>query len=225
LKTAGREVLEAKHLTTRALTAFTILAAILCVTPASSQEVPGCGTLTNAFGPFDYRDPEAKAKHLPIVETNHFNADVEMLRAGITDVHIIGDIDYTLRAFPNHHRALNSVGRYELSGGRFPRGRIPSADCYFRRAVTFRPDDEVVRMLYGGYLFKRDEATEARDQYDEALRLAPESAEVNYNAGLFYAAQGDLEKARRHAKVAYDGGYPLPGLRKKIAQMEQGRHE
>ena len=210
---------------TQPIFATTLFAAILVVATASAQEVPGCGTLTNAFGPFDFRDPEARAQHLQIVEVNHFNASVESLTAGITDVHIIGDIDYTLRAFPNHHRALNTVGRYELTGGKFLSGKIRSADCYFRRAIVFRPDDEVVHMLYGGYLMKRRRVVEARTQYEEALSLAPESAEVNYNAGLFYVAQGDLDKARYHAKIAYDGGYPLPGLRNKISQAESTKRE
>lgn len=199
---------------------FTLLCAVVGTPAARAQEVPGCGNIKNAFGPFDYRDPVDRDQHLPIVEINHFNADVESLRRGVSDANIIGDIDYTLRAFPNHHRALNTVARYALQRGRFLPGRIPSADCYFKRALAFRPDDEIVHMLYGNYLKKTGSLEYAQTHYEEALRLAPESVEASYNAGLFFAEKGDLVRAKQLAKIAYDGGYPLPGLKKKIAAAE-----
>lgn len=58
------------------------------------------------------------------------------------------------------------------------------------------------------------------EQYEEALRLAPESTEINYAAGLYYLEIGDLERAKASAEIAYGNGYPLPGLRKKIAAAE-----
>jgi Flp pilus assembly protein TadD len=200
-----------------------LLSAIAAANCANAQQVSGCGSLENSFGPFDYRDSEAKAQHLQVVEVNHFTPEVESLTRGLSDVHVIGDIDYTLRAFPNHHRALNAVAKYSLLGGQFSVGKIPSADCYFQRAIVFRPEDETVRMLYGNYLVKRGNVDDARRQYEEALRLAPDSVEVNYNAGLFFVEQGDIVRAEQMAKIAYDGGYPLPGLKKKIAAAESKR--
>jgi Flp pilus assembly protein TadD len=185
-----------------------------------AQEVPGCGDLHNAYGPFDYRDPVNKRDNLPIVETFHFTPDVESLRQGTSGT-VIGDLRYTLRAFPNHHRALKSVARYALEGGRIPiDDSIPSAECYFDRAIAFRPDDAAVHVIYANFLFKKGEREDARKQYEEALRLSPESVEINYVAGLFYVETGDLEKARKLAKMAYDNGYPLPGLKKKLAAAE-----
>ena len=185
-----------------------------------AQEVPGCGVLQNAYGPFDYRDPVNKRDNLPIVETFHFTPDVESLRHGSSGT-VLGDLRYTLRAFPNHHRALKSIARYALAGGQFPiDDSIPSAECYFDRAIAFRADDASVRVIYANYLFKTGGREEARKQYEEALRLAPESVEINYVAGLFFVDIGDLERARKLAKMAYDNGYPLPGLRKKLAAAE-----
>ena len=134
---------------------------------------------------------------------------------------VAGDLDYTLRAFPNHHRALYSVAQYAFRGA--AQGSSPtlrSAECYFQRAIAFRTDDETVRMLYANYLSKRKDVAEARKQYEKALELAPNSPEVNYNAGLFFLADGDLKLAKEHARVAYKGGYPLMGLQKKIAEAE-----
>jgi Flp pilus assembly protein TadD len=197
-------------------------AALLLAAPiAFGQQVPGCGSLQNSFGPFDYRDPAARGEPLQLVEIAHFTPDVEALRKGNTTNNVVGDLDYTLRAFPNHHRALNSIGRYSLMGGkRWTNPSVKSAECYFERAMTFRPDDEVVRMLFGNYLAKRGKNVDARRLYEEALKLAPTAPEVNYNAGLFYISQGDVARAKQLAQVAYAGGYPLPGLRNKIAEAE-----
>lgn len=204
------------------LVALTVVACTSMLWSASlqAQDVPGCGALQNAYGPFDYRDPVNKRDNLPIVETFHFTPDVESLRHGSSGT-VLGDLRYTLRAFPNHHRALKSIARYALAGGQFPiDDSIPSAECYFDRAIAFRADDASVRVIYANYLFKTGGREEARKQYEEALRLAPESVEINYVAGLFFVDIGDLERARKLAKMAYDNGYPLPGLRKKLAAAE-----
>jgi hypothetical protein len=210
---------------------------------AAAQVVPGCGSLQNAYGPYDYRDPAARGEPLHLVEIGHFTPDVEGLIRGNTGT-IIGDLDYALRAFPNHYRALQTIQRYALRGGKF---MDKPAECYFKRAVAFRPDDAAAHAIYGNYLLECTRVTNAllrqglrcadlsnpgymdagvlkaaRAQYEEALRLAPESPEVCYSAGLFYVDTGDLATARRLAKVAYDAGYPLTGLRKKIEAAEAG---
>ena len=187
---------------------------------ALAQDVPGCGNLQNAYGPYDYRDPVNKRDKLPIVDTFHFTADVESLRRGSSGT-VLGDLQYTLRAFPNHHRALRAMARYALGGGHFPvDATIPSADCFFERAVAFAPDDAAVHVIYANYLFKRGNREDAGRQYEEALRLAPESVEISYVAGLYYVDVGDLARARSLAKFAYDSGYPLPGLKNKLAAAE-----
>lgn len=194
-----------------------VLAAAVLATMGSSanaQDMTACGSLENAYGPFDYRDPVARRDNLPIVERHHFTTDVELLKAGSTG-YVATDLDYTLRAFPNHHRALNSMSKLALSGGSMAGANYP-AECYFDRAIRWRPDDETVRMIYGNYLAKRGKTEAAVLEYQRALEIAPNSPEVHYNLGLVYVQAGDFAKAREHAKVAYAGGYPLPGLRNKL---------
>ena len=205
-----------------ALGAFFLL--FMGISGVQAQEVPGCGNLKNGYGPFDYRDPNARTNSLPIVEDFHFTIDVETLKHGKSGP-VAADIGYTLRAFPNHPRALRSIARYELEGGKFPEDSIiPSADCYFQRALAFAPDDQSVHITYANFLLKGGHKAEARQEYEEALRLAPDSAEINYNAGLFFLTMGDIERAKALAKVAYDQGYPLPGLNNKIAAAEAAGH-
>lgn len=190
----------------------------------SAQEVPGCGALQNAYGPFDYRDP-ANRHSLELVEAYHFTPTVESLRHGQTGSDVFGDLRYTLHAFPNHHRALKAIARYGLEGGRIPIDDDGSSvDCFFERAVTYRPDDAVVHAIYANYLYKRGERDNALKQYEDALRLAPDSVEINYVAGLFFLDMGDLVRAKKLAKIAYGKGYPLPGLRNKIAAAEAGQN-
>lgn len=61
----------------------TVLSMLVFAAPiAFGQQVAGCGSLQNAFGPFDYRDPSARGQPLQLVESAHFTPDVEALRKG-----------------------------------------------------------------------------------------------------------------------------------------------
>lgn len=204
------------------LPAFLALCATLAVHGvAQAQNVPGCGNLANAFGPHDYRDPQARGEPLYLVEMAHFTPEVESLTAGKTG-DVIGDLDYTLRAFPNHHRALSSVARYSQRGKvRWVNPYVQSADCYFERAATFAPDDERVRLLYGNHLARKGEKEKAERQYQAALELAPKNVDVCYNAALFFLDIGKVERARELAQVAYSAGYPLDGLRKRLESLDR----
>jgi tetratricopeptide (TPR) repeat protein len=194
--------------------ALLLTAALSPLAPA--QEVPGCGNLHNAYGPFDYANPVARRDSLPIVEQYHFTPDVESLHSGSSGT-IIGDLDYTLRAFPNHIRALSALARYGLQGGSMGTNHITSVECYFRRAIAFREKDPAVRIVYGSYLQRKGEIKQAEEQFEQAVALAPDSVEVAYNAGLFFLRVGNVDRAYQLALVAYKGGYPLPGLRNQLA--------
>lgn len=190
-----------------------------CAAPALAQENRvGCGDLSNAYGPYDYTDPVHRRDNLPIVEHFHFTRDVQSLRQGRSDT-VAGDLDYTLRAFPNHHQALDSVARYQLANPR-PDPRYYSAECYFDRAMRWRPDDARVHMVYAIYLNKKGDKAEATKQYQDALSLEPADAEINYNAGLFFLGLKDYDKARELAEKAYGGGYPFEGLRNKLMALK-----
>ena len=205
----------------RAAILVAIVVGCTCGVSAFAQEVPGCGSLTNAYGPFDFRNYGDRSKYLPVVESYHFTPEVRMLQKGRSGT-LVGDLTYTLRAFPNHPAALDALARYVLRGGKFgPDDDITSAECYFERASVWAPDDPVVHVIYANYLFKRRKKDEARTHYETALKFAPESAEINYSAGLFFLELGDLERAKQLAAVAYRRDYPLPGLKNKIEAAER----
>ncbi|MEQ8783492.1 MAG: hypothetical protein RIE06_27840 [Roseibium album] len=180
-----------------------------------------CGSLANAYGPYDYSDPVERADKLPVVEQYHFDRDVEMLighrEKGNNPGTVPGDLDYTLRAFPNHHRALYALVRYETETESPGKLRY-SVDCYFVRAMRFAAHDAMVPMIYGLYLNRVGRVDDAIEFLTNSVSLNPGLAEAHYNLGLLYLSVGELESAKSHAKTAYDLQYPLTGLRDKLAR-------
>jgi Flp pilus assembly protein TadD len=199
--------------------ALLVLLTALHMEAALSQELgeADCGSLDNAIGPWNYYSKEAEAvRFLLNVESNHFNETVRSLRGGQTAVGPMSDLDYVLRAFPNHPEALMLVARYQAEGG--SRGQFRSATCYFDRARRFVPDDPAMRMLFAIHLTRNKEDQRALDEYEAALAIAPDYTEAHYNIGLLLVKMGRLEEAKVHAEKAYDGGYPLEGLRRQLVR-------
>lgn len=178
-----------------------------------------CHGLGQGFGPYDYNHPPSKAA-LYVVESHHFTRSVQQLDENHSDNHtsLIGNLDYTLRAFPNHPRALWAMIRLYLRHGRpnNPQSEYPPAECYLQRAIAFRPKDAVLYMLYGIYLHLAGMPDKAVPYYKKSLRLDPDSAEAQYNFGLLLVDQKKYTEALRHARKAYALGYPLPGLRERL---------
>jgi hypothetical protein len=173
------------------------------------------------YGPFDYTNLQHFRDRLPVVENNHFNADVDNLTGTMAGGLIGAHLLYTIRSFPNHHRALVSVTKLWAEYGtatRPPPGVAPdqTPDFLYRRAISFAPTDGMVRLLYGIYLLDVGREEEAIERFDQAAALAPDNVDINYNLGLMYLRVNEREKADIHASTAYEQGYPLPGLRNKM---------
>lgn len=175
-----------------------------------------CGSLENGYGPFDFR---SNKKELPVVETHHFKPQVENLVKGTTGS-VGADIDYTLRAYPNHPRALMAMVRLgdKLKTDK-PVGASHSVECYLQRAARFRADDGMVSMIYANYLAKKGRATDALAYLNRAVESGEGSANLYYNSGLIYFDLKDYEKSLAYAHKAYLMGYPLPGLRDKLKRI------
>ena len=193
-----------------------VLGALLALTGSVRAETD-CGNLSNAYGPFNYIDPDHFNNKLNVVERHHFTSKVENLIEGESGALAL-DIDYTLRAFPNHHRALWSAAKLQLQRGWTPDAHYFSADCYFDRAMRFQPKDGMVRMIYGIYLHKKQSYKDALVRYKEALELKPDSSEIYYNMGLLYVDTKDFANAKIAAEKAYGLGYPLPGLKNQLVR-------
>lgn len=216
---------------------FIFMSIICCVfyCTASYAARNPCGELDNAYGPFDYTNPEHFREKLPIVERFHFTPNVEnLISEQRSSNFIISNLDYTLRAFPNHRRALLAVSKYERQQLRksrdnkqiyqpekTTRGWPNTAECYFDRAIRWRPNDPAVRLIYGIHLHLTGKLQQAIEQYKIAEKMQPNVADLQYNLGLLYFDMKQYALAKQHARKAYQLGYPLPGLRKKLASVGQ----
>lgn len=179
-----------------------------------------CGSLRppGQFGPYDYRTDKSK---LAIVEDYHFPPVVEALIGGsVGSTSIAGNIAYTLRAFPNHHRALMAMMRYgEKMKSPQPTGAPLPVECYFERALRFRPDDTIVRMIYATFLTKNKRSPEAIQQLELATASAGDNAITHHNIGLIYFDLKDYDKALDQAHKAIALGFPQPPLRDQLQSL------
>jgi tetratricopeptide (TPR) repeat protein len=191
----------------------------------AAGDCPPAVPIPGQFGPFDYNNPDNKGQNLHIVETMHFTPQVEQLIRGQSG-YVGGDLDYTLRAFPNHPRALNAMARLALQEKTpTPRGAHFSVECYFNRAMDFVPTDPVPYLLYGNYLAKSSREQEALEKYQQAEKIDPQNANVLYNMGLLYFNMKQYDQSLTYAKKAYAAGFPLPGLRQKLESAGQWKED
>jgi hypothetical protein len=173
---------------------------------AAQAQESACGSLYFIYGPFDYRTEKHR---LPVVENRHFTPRIEALIGGGTSRFAGGDIEYTLRAFPNHARALAAVMRLGLREGSMQsKGLRLSVDCHFERALRFRSDDVVVRMLFAQWLGKSKRRDEALKQLG---MVKPEGNTLTlFNLGLLYAELAEhglaLQKAHELLALGQDPG-------------------
>lgn len=191
---------------------FSIVIFTMLVMSTNAQATPYCGELLNVR---DYSSSEERT-FLGTVEQHHFTSNVENLRHGNSGT-LGAELSYTLMIFPNHHRALAALGKLSLREKNLkPDGIKYSVGCFFDRAIRFKPNDAMVRMVYGNYLLKAGQMKEAAEQLQVAVDLDPENPTINYNAGLAHIQKKDYERARIYAKKAYDLGFPLPGLKNQL---------
>lgn len=194
------------------------LATLLTCTLAFGQTGPsGCGSLENSYGPFDYR-AESGAK-LKIVEQYHFTPNIQSLVSG-NSASLGSELDYTLKASPNHHRALMTMMRLgEKTKSPQPVGAQYSVECYFERALRFRPDDSTARMIYATFLAKKKREPEAIQQLETAEKAAGDNAFTHYNIGRIYFDIKNYDRALEQAHKAYALGFAQSTLRDQLKDV------
>ena len=197
-----------------------LLAALVWLGAAAGAQAQGVGancSLTleqSGAGPHDYR---TERQGLAVVERRHFTGRVEALISGESTKTPGPDIDYTLAKYPNHHRALLSLVRL---AAKLKTPQVPdmpfSVACYFERAVRFRPNDTVARIIYAGYLGSTGQRDAATAQLERAADLSQGNPLTHYNIGMAYLEFKNLDQAVVHAQMAYGQGVTLPYLRDRL---------
>lgn len=185
-----------------------------------------CGSLENSVGPFDYNDPAMRVPtgenpmgQIKRVENVHFQPDMQFLNTRkFPPERLRAEFTYTLGAFPNHHLALNAISRLELLYGKQlpPIAKRFTADCFFDRAIRFRPEDRNVRFVHGVHLHQSGKLRDAVKEYELAESLGETSGNFYYNYGLLLADLKSWELAQKYAQKAYAAGVALPGLANKL---------
>jgi tetratricopeptide (TPR) repeat protein len=168
----------------------------------------------------DYRTDR---RMLEVVEMGHFQPRVEQLVKPMFR-YFGADLNYTLYAFPNHHRALVTMVRLgEREKTDTPTELGHSIDCFFRRAIRFVPDDVIVRMLYAQYLLKKTRREEAVGQLEVAESFAGKEPMTYFNLGLLYVEMGQFEKAVGLAHRADALGVDIGVLKSRLQQVGHWR--
>lgn len=100
-----------------------------------------------------------------------------------------------------------------------PEGSSHSTLCFFERATRFKPQDALVRSLFGGHLLKIGEFDLALEQLIIAAELEPNNPIFNYNLGLLYFDKKNYTEAKKYANKAYSQDFPMPGLMNKLKSV------
>lgn len=172
----------------------------------------GCGVfyVAGRFGPYDYRAdhyiPENtyKSHHLmlKLVEDAHFTSRVEANIGGKLGGNQSGpDLAYLLHAFPNHHRGLLSmIALGEKDHTDKPSGSPYVIECWLKRALAFRPDDHIVRLIYASYLVKKGGRNDEADAQLKLVANDPESNAITFrNVGFIYLEMKRYDDALKFA--------------------------
>ena len=182
--------------------------------PAWAAAQPGagsCGPLQQLA--FDYRTDQKQYK---VVEEFHFTPEVEALIRGKSGT-LGQELNYTLTNVPNHHRALVAVRRYgEKMKSPKPADLRYPVECYFERALRFRPDDNVARLLYAQYLVADQRAPQAVQHLELAAASAKDNGFTHYNIGLLFLELKAYDRALQQAHTAAALGFARPGLKEQL---------
>lgn len=208
-----------------------LAAALGCGGAFAQISASGCGELANGYGPYEYRPdrhhtPDNSMPYqqkISLVERAHFTARVEALIGG-ESAPLGGELDYTLRAFPNHHRALLAVMRFGLKTNSAQPPTLPRpVECYFERALRFQPDDTTARMLYATFLINGKRRADAITQLERARFDAGDNGFTHYNIGLVFLDADEPERAVVQAHRAMSLGFMRTDLKEKLVALGRWR--
>jgi tetratricopeptide (TPR) repeat protein len=192
-----------------------VVAGLSASGPATAQSSGPCGLVPlQDEGPFDYRIQHPRMK---MMEGFHFTPKVEALISGQSEVSIAVDLEFVLRYTPNHHRALAAFQRLaEREKSPRPRDAMYTVQCHFERAVLYKPDDAVARVMFADYLLKTGRQQEGMQHLELAKSQQADNPFTQYNIGLVYLGAGKLDLALEQAHKAEAMGFPRTELRDKL---------
>lgn len=131
--------------------------------------------------------------------------------------HALGESRFTIDRIPSSHPIYAEIATHMGQVER-ERGDMEGALRYYDLAITSHPENPSGYQGKALMLRSQGDLDGALEVLEQADKLTGgSSAEVHYFLGLVLVDKKDYEKARLHAEKAYQLGYPLPGLRNKLA--------
>ena len=162
--------------------------------------------------PYNFYQP-APSNLLENVEKYHLNQGVEKVRQGKYE-YAWSEFAFMLHYFPNHPKALQQAANLSIQMESPDR-----AERQFERAIRLYPNEAETHALYGIFLHNLKKYELAIEEYKKAIALNSHVIDYHYNLGLAYFALKDYQNARIEAEIAYNKGYPLPGLKDKLKSV------
>lgn len=189
--------------------------------------------------PFDYYAAETRQHTgtfngglLYLVESAHFTNEVRSLAKGNTGDQPL-DLYFVVNSIPNHPAALDAYSRYEYyyrnfdSFNQVRTNQKPKyqAECLMHRAAKIYPQYAETYLVWGMHYARNKQHKEAVDKYRQALNIEDKRPDIHYNLGLALLNIGQVEEAKKHAQIAYSGGFPLSGLRNKLSELAKKKEQ
>jgi len=103
----------------------------------------------------------------------------------------------TISIYPLYSDAFDKIGNIY-----FKQQKFDSADVYFKKALSFYPDNVLYLNNYGISLFYQYRMEEARQQFEHSLKIKSFQPKTNYDLALVYGALGQqLEELNNSVKA------------------------
>jgi len=200
-----------------ALPRLLLLCLAAAALPAMADPVKECGTLEWNYGPYDYR--VATPHQRKLVESAHFTPEAEELKESPTGS-FGADFKYTLSVFPNHPRALLAMERLVAKERRNPAsGAKYTIECFYERALRFKPDDHIPRLFYVNFLIRRNKFDEAMKHLDYVAETTKDEPLAQFNTGMLYMDMKEYDKALVQAHRVLAMGFERRELRDRLAAV------
>lgn len=101
------------------------------------------------------------------------------------------------------------------------RGDIPGAESYLKQAMEANPADPRPYLAYASLYRDTKRLAAARDILEQGLEATNNiPIDLHYTLGLICLELKDNDCALEHARTAYAGGYPLPGLMHRLKRAD-----
>ncbi len=139
--------------------------------------------------------------YLTILEGAHVATIPGWISKGRLDNAVL-DIDYTLRAFPNHPQALQFAGLVS----QLTKNPLWAIRC-FENAVGAYPQNAFTHMQYGWHLITTGRIGDGIDRLKLSIQMDPTLSAGHAGLAHAYAKKGDLEQAQEAAKKARELGF------------------